>query len=60
MEIIDVMHKPHIGSYNEPRTYRVKANKDYLNIDKKKHKTVQGNTQGRWTTTTDLVIIPRL
>lgn len=38
-EIIDVLHGPHIGSSKKPRTHRIKARKDYLNIDKKKRKT---------------------
>lgn len=38
-EVIDVLHKPHIGKKKKARTYRVKARKDYLNIDKKKRKT---------------------
>ena len=38
-EIIDVLHKPHVGSTKKPRSYRNKARKDYLNVDKKKHTT---------------------
>mgnify|MGYP001133751711 CR=1 FL=1 len=38
-EIIDALHEPHIGSSKKPRTYRINARKDYLNIDKKKRKT---------------------
>ena len=40
-EIIDVLHKPHIGQCKKPRTYRQKARKSYLNVDKKKHKTAK-------------------
>lgn len=40
-EIVDVLHKPYIGIIKKPRTYRQKARKDYLNIDKKKHKTTK-------------------
>ena len=35
-EIIDVLHRPHIGFSKKPRTYRNCARKEYLNIDKKK------------------------
>jgi len=33
-EIIDFLHEPHIGQRNKPRTYRQKANKDYLKLIK--------------------------
>ena len=35
-QIIDTLHKPHIGSCDKPRTYRNLARKAYLNIEKKK------------------------
>jgi IS5 family transposase len=35
-EIIDALHKPHVGSTKKPRTYRNNARKNYLNVDKKK------------------------
>ena len=35
-EIIDVLHKPHIGNLKKPRTYRETAHKDFLNISKSK------------------------
>jgi IS5 family transposase len=35
-EIIDVLHRPHVGTCKKPRTYRKCARKDYLNIEKKK------------------------
>ena len=38
-EIIDVLHRPHVGTCMKPRTYRDCARRDYLNIDKKKHRT---------------------
>lgn len=33
-EIIDVLHSPHIGNRNKPRTYRKTAHKDFLNFSK--------------------------
>lgn len=33
-EIIDVLHSPHVGSFKKPRTYRITAHKDFLNISK--------------------------
>jgi hypothetical protein len=38
-EIVDVLHMPLIGKSKKPRTYRHKARKNYLNVDKKKHAT---------------------
>lgn len=38
-EIIDVLHAPHIGTFEKPRTYRDCARRSYLNIDKKKRPT---------------------
>lgn len=35
-EIIDLLHSPHIGILQKPRTYRETAHKDYLNISKSK------------------------
>jgi IS5 family transposase len=35
-EIIDVLHFPHIGDRNKPRTYRETAHKDFLNFAKSK------------------------
>ncbi len=35
-EIIDQLHKPHIGKESKPRTYRQCARRDYLNIEKKR------------------------
>ncbi|MDP3488005.1 MAG: IS5 family transposase [Bacillota bacterium] len=40
-EIVDVLHGPHIGENSKPRTYRKKARRQYLNIDKKKVKTAK-------------------
>lgn len=39
-EIIDVLHEPDTGKENKPRTYREKARKEYLSVEKqrKKHK----------------------
>lgn len=39
-EIIDVLHEPDSGKKAKPRTYREKARKDYLSVEKqrKKHK----------------------
>lgn len=45
-EIIDVLHKPHIGILKKPRTYRNKARKDYLNIDKQKRKSAKKIRKG--------------
>lgn len=38
-EIIDILHAPLVGICKKPRTYRNRARKDYLIIEKKKHKT---------------------
>lgn len=35
-EIIDTLHEPHIGTLDKPRTYREKARKDYLNVEKQR------------------------
>lgn len=35
-EIIDEMHKPFVGNLKKPRTYRVKARKNYLAVVKQK------------------------
>jgi len=40
-EIIDVLHELHIGQSKKPCTYRQSARKDYLRVDKKKHKTAK-------------------
>lgn len=45
-EIIDVLHKPHVGSTKKPRTYRNNARKNYLNVDKKKHTTAREIRKG--------------
>jgi transposase, IS5 family len=45
-EIIDVLHKPHIGQSSKPRTYRQSARKSYLNVDEKKHKTAKAIRKG--------------
>jgi len=45
-EIIDVLHEPHIGSNKKPRTYRERARKDYLNIDKQKRKSAKKIRKG--------------
>ena len=45
-EIIDVLHKPHVGNSKKPRTYRNNARKDYLNVDKKKHTTASEIRKG--------------
>jgi hypothetical protein len=34
--MIDTMHTPLIGKYKKPRTYRIKARKDYLAVAKRK------------------------
>jgi len=45
-EIIDVLHQPHVGTCKKPRTYRDCARRDYLNVDKKKHKTYKAIRKG--------------
>ncbi|MGG2198134.1 IS5 family transposase [Paenibacillus validus] len=35
-DIIDVLHRPHIGAMEKPRTYREKARKSYLGISKQR------------------------
>jgi len=40
-EIVDALHQPHIGKRRKPRTYRNQARRQYLNIDKKKAKTLK-------------------
>lgn len=40
-EIIDVLHRPHVGKDAKPRTYRNCARKDYLNVSKKKKPSVK-------------------
>jgi len=43
-KMIDVLHKPDAGTKTKPRTYREKARKDYLSIEKqrkKRKKTIQ-------------------
>ena len=35
-DIVDTLHKPHVGTCVKPRTYRDCARKDYLNVEKKK------------------------
>lgn len=45
-KIIDVLHEPHTGQSKKPRTYRQKARKSYLNVDKKKHKTAKAIRKG--------------
>ena len=40
-EIIDVLHKPDIGTKKRPRTYRKKARKSYLNLSRSKRKTTK-------------------
>lgn len=45
-EIIDVLHSPHIGTLKKPRTYRCKARRNYLSIDKKKHVTAKTIRKG--------------
>jgi hypothetical protein len=35
-EIIDVLHKPHKGVLKKPRTYRIRARRDYLAVAKSK------------------------
>ena len=45
-EIIDALHKPHVGNTKKPRTYRNDARKDYLNVDKKKHTTAREIRKG--------------
>ncbi|TCL53425.1 IS4 family transposase, partial [Hydrogenispora ethanolica] len=35
-EMIDTLHAPHIGISDKPRTYRDRARRDYLNVEKKK------------------------
>lgn len=37
-EIIDKMHEPEVGVHKKPRTYRIKARKQFLIIDKMKKK----------------------
>ncbi len=38
-EIIDVLHRPHIGICKKPRTYRQKARRDFLGFDRNKRHT---------------------
>jgi transposase, IS5 family len=45
-DIIDVLHQPHAGTLKKPRTYRNSARRDYLNIDKKKHRTYKEIRKG--------------
>jgi hypothetical protein len=45
-EIVDVLHTPHVGTLKKPRTYRCKARKNYLKIDKKKHVTAKTIRKG--------------
>ena len=45
-EVIDTLHAPLAGTEKKPRTYRNRARKDYLNIDKKKHKTYKEIRRG--------------
>jgi len=40
-DIIDTLHEPHVGTCVKPRTYRERARKNYLNIEKKKKLTVK-------------------
>ena len=40
-EIIDTMHEPEVGTVKKPRTYREKARRQYLNIDKKRKKSAK-------------------
>jgi len=40
-EIVDVLHKPHVGKDIKPRTYRNCARKDNLNVNKKKKPSVK-------------------
>ena len=40
-DIIDTLHEPHIGTCVKPRTYRERARKSYLNVEKKKKLTVK-------------------
>ncbi|MCY9692576.1 IS5 family transposase [Paenibacillus alginolyticus] len=35
-DIIDVLHHPHIGAMEKPRTYREKARKSYLSVSKQR------------------------
>lgn len=35
-EIIDVLHKPHIGKRKKPRTYRRRARKEFLRFERKR------------------------
>jgi len=45
-EVIDVLHKPLAGKEKKPRTYRNRARRDYLNVDKKKHRTYKEIRKG--------------
>lgn len=36
-EIIDVLHRPHKGVMKKPRTYRIKARREYLSVAKSKN-----------------------
>jgi len=38
-DIIDTLHKPDVGKKKKPRTYRLKAKKIHVNLDKKRKKT---------------------
>ncbi|SDJ99597.1 Transposase domain [Paenibacillus naphthalenovorans] len=35
-DIIDVLHRPHVGAMEKPRTYREKARKSYLSVSKQR------------------------
>lgn len=45
-EVIDVLHAPLAGVEKKPRTYRNRARRDYLNVDKKKHRTYKEIRRG--------------
>lgn len=45
-EVIDVLHKPLAGTEKKPRTYRNRARREYLNVDKKKHRTYKEIRKG--------------
>lgn len=40
-DIIDTLHEPDTGTKKKPRTYRAKARKNYLGIEKKRRKTIK-------------------
>ena len=57
-EVIDVLHKPLTGTQKKSRTYRNRARRDYLNIDKKKHKTykeIRKESGSNWDTVTGII-----